>query len=196
MHCRAADQAAIALRHARLYEMELAEARASAMKRFEALRESKQKIVTNPVEHYRSVYSLTANAFHDINRQTLLRFGKTREELLGKCLGRCFPLQSIPRSIPCSPGSERLNAPSFELESKSVPGGGLKRRLPRKSVSVYLRDISERKQAKTKYVSRRTCWMPSSKASSQQTSKARSFIGIRSPSGCMDGRRLKLSMQT
>src|ERR1700741_677433 len=87
-----ADQAAIALRNARLYEMELAEATRERDETFEALRESKRKIETILESINDLYYSLDSEwRFTDINRQTLERFGKSREELLGKVLWEVFP---------------------------------------------------------------------------------------------------------
>jgi PAS domain-containing protein len=80
-----ADQAAIALANSRLYEMELAEATRERDETFDALRESKQKIVTILESITDLFYSLDREwRFTDINPQTLHRFGRTREELLGK----------------------------------------------------------------------------------------------------------------
>ncbi|MDQ1637226.1 MAG: hypothetical protein QOF62_565 [Pyrinomonadaceae bacterium] len=146
-----ADQAAIALRNARLYEMELAEATRERDETFEALRESKQKIVTILESITDLFYSLDIEwRFTDINRQTLERFGKTRDELLGKVLWEVFPsavnsalYANLHRSV-----KERTPY-HFEMQSSVFADRWFEVHLypAEEEVSVYLRDISERKQA-------------------------------------------------
>jgi PAS domain S-box-containing protein len=146
-----ADQAAIALRNARLYEMELAEATRERDETFEALRESKQKIVTILESITDLFYSLDSEwRFTDINRQTLERFGKTRDELLGKVLWEVFPsavnsalYANLHRSV-----KERTPY-HFEMQSSVFADRWFEVHLypAEEAVSVYLRDISERKRA-------------------------------------------------
>jgi len=146
-----ADQAAIALRNARLYEMELAEATRVRDETVEALRDSKQKIVTILESITDLFYSLDREwRFTDINRQTLERFGKTREELLGKVIWEVFPATV---GSPVYPHFRRalkdLTPQHFELQSQIVPDTWFEVHVypSPEGVSVYLRDISERKQA-------------------------------------------------
>lgn len=146
-----ADQAAIALRNARLYEMELAEATRERDESVEALRESKQKIVTILESITDLFYTLDREwRFTDINRQTLLRFGKTREELLGKVIWEEFPGASDSDLYPhFHQAVKDLTPQHFELQSKIVPGRWFEAHVypTEEGLSVYLRDISERKEA-------------------------------------------------
>ncbi len=146
-----ADQAAIALRNARLYEMELAEATRERDETFEALRESKQKIVTILESITDLFYSLdTEWRFTDINRQTLERFSKTREELLGKVIWEVFPSAVDSSLYPNLHRTVRERTPShFEMQSSIFADRWFEVHLypGDEGVSVYLRDISERKQA-------------------------------------------------
>lgn len=146
-----ADQAAIALRNARLYEMELAEATRERDKTFEALRESKQKIVTILESITDLYYSLDSEwRFTDINRQTSERFGKSREELLGKVLWEVFPAAVDSALYPHFHQAVKDRTPHhFELQSKIVPERWFEAHVypTEEGVTAYLRDISERKQA-------------------------------------------------
>ncbi len=146
-----ADQAAIALRNARLYEMELAEATRERDETFEALRESKQKIVTILESITDLFYSLdTEWRFTDINRQTLERFGKTREELLGKVIWEVFPRAVDSDLYPRFQQAAKDLAPQhFELQSPIVQGRWFEAHVypSEDAISVYLRDITERKEA-------------------------------------------------
>jgi PAS domain S-box-containing protein len=146
-----ADQAAIALRNARLYEMELAEATRERDETVEALRESRQKIVTILESITDLFYTLDREwRFTDINRQTLLRFGKTREELLGKIIWEVFPNAVASDLYPhFQQAAKDLKPQHFELQSNIVPGRWFEAHVypSEEGVSVYLRDISERKEA-------------------------------------------------
>jgi PAS domain S-box-containing protein len=146
-----ADQAAIALRNARLYEMELAEATRERDETVEALRESKQKIVTILESITDLFYTLDREwRFTDINRQTLLRFGKTREELLGKVIWEVFPDAVDSDLYPhFHQALKDLTPHHFDLQSKIVPGSWFEAHVypSDEGFAVYLRDISERKQA-------------------------------------------------
>jgi len=146
-----ADQAAIALRNARLYEMELAEATRERDETFEALRESKQKIVTILESITDLYYTLDGEwRFTDINRQTLERFGKSREELLGKVLWEVFPASVDSALYAHFHQAVKERTPHhFELQSKIVPDRWFEAHVypTEEGVTAYLRDISERKQA-------------------------------------------------
>lgn len=146
-----ADQAAIALRNARLYEMELAEATRERDETFEALRESKQKIVTILESITDLFYSLDSEwRFTDINRQTLERFGKTREELLGKVIWEVFPSAVDSALYPNLHRAVKERTPyHFEMQSSIFADRWFEVHLypSGEGVSVYLRDISERKHA-------------------------------------------------
>ena len=82
-----ADQAAIALRNARLHEMELAEAGRARNETLEELRESNQTIKTILESITDPFYSLDREwRFVEVNRQWEIRFGKKREEVIGKVI--------------------------------------------------------------------------------------------------------------
>jgi PAS domain S-box-containing protein len=146
-----ADQAAIALRNARLYEMELVEATRARDETVEALRESREKTVTILESITDLYYSLDSEwRFTDINRQTLERFGKSREELLGKVIWEVYPSAVDSELYTHFHGAVKDSTPHhFDLQSKIVPGRWFEAHVypTEESVSVYLRDISERKQA-------------------------------------------------
>ena len=145
------DQAAIALRNARLYEMELAEAARARDETVEALRESREKIVTILESITDLFYTLDREwRFTDINRQTLIRFGKTSEELLGKVIWEVFPHAVDSAIYPhFYQAIEEQKPHHFEMESRIVAGRWFEAHVypSDEGVSVYLRDISERKQA-------------------------------------------------
>jgi PAS domain S-box-containing protein len=146
-----ADQAAIALRNARLYEMELAEATRERDETVKALRESKQKIVTILESITDLFYSLDNEwRFTDINHQTLERFGKTREELLGKVIWEVFPSAVDSGLYPNLHQAVKDRTPyHFEMQSSIFADRWFEVHLypAEEGVSVYLRDISERKKA-------------------------------------------------
>ncbi|MFN2510468.1 MAG: PAS domain S-box protein [Pyrinomonadaceae bacterium] len=145
-----ADQAAIALRNARFYEMELSEASRARDETLEALRESNQKI-NNILESMTDLFFLLDPEwrFLDINRQTQLRFAKSREQLIGKVIWEVYP-EAI--NSPLFPNLHRAmeeNVPiHFEVDSHNVPGVWFEvHAYPApEGLSVYLRDITERKQ--------------------------------------------------
>jgi PAS domain S-box-containing protein len=146
-----ADQAAIALANSRLYEMELAEATRERDETFDALRESKQKIVTILESITDLFYSLDREwRFTDINPQTLHRFGRTREELLGKVFWELFPHTVESALYPhFHQAMEEQSPHHFEMQSSLFPDRWFEAHVypSEEGVSVYLRDISERKQA-------------------------------------------------
>lgn len=88
-----ADQAAIALNNARLYEFQTGEAIRQRDESLAALRESSRKI-NNILESITDLYYQLDSEwrFTDINRQTVTRFGRSREELIGKVIWDVFPV--------------------------------------------------------------------------------------------------------
>jgi PAS domain S-box-containing protein len=146
-----ADQAAIALRNARLYEMELREASRERDETLAALRESNEKI-SSILESITDLFYFLDHEwrFVEINRNTQARFGKSREELIGKVIWEVYPNAiNSPLFHNLHKAMEENVPVHFELDSKMVPGvwfeahaypdaGGL---------SVYLRDITERIRA-------------------------------------------------
>ena len=144
-----ADQAAIALNNARLHEFQTGEAIRQRDESLAALRESNRKI-NNILESITDLYYQLDRdwRFTDINRQTLARFGRTREELLGQVIWEVFP-RAVESAL--YPQFKRALAEMvpvhFELASKIVPGGWFEAHgYPSESgLSVYLKDITERK---------------------------------------------------
>lgn len=146
-----ADQAAIALRNARLFEMELAEASRERDETLEALRESNQKISTILESITAPFYSLDREwRFIYVNRQWEVRFGRSREELIGKVIWEVYPetadskvFQEFHKAL-----AEMVPA-HFEMASRSLPGVWFEvHAYPSTTgVNVYLNDISERKHA-------------------------------------------------
>lgn len=145
-----ADQAAIALRNARLYEMELAEANRERRETLQALRSSKARI-NRILESITDIfYSLDKDwRFTDVNKQAEIRLGKARDELLGKVIWDVFPgtIQS-PLHSNFHKAVQKNIPVHFELVSTLVPGAWFEAHVyPSQSgVSVYLRDITERKE--------------------------------------------------
>ena len=88
--------------------------------------------------------------FTDINRVTMERFGKSREELLGKVIWEVFPRAVESDLYPqFHKAIEQMAPVHFELVSKIIPGAWFEAHVyPIKTgLSVYLRDITERKSA-------------------------------------------------
>jgi two-component system CheB/CheR fusion protein len=146
-----ADQAAIALNNARLHEFQTGEAIRQRDELLAALRESNRKII-NILESITDLYYQLDREwrFTDINRQTLVRFGKTREELLGQIIWEVFPRAVESDLYPqFHQAIEEMVAVHFDLDSKIVPGAWFEAHAyPSPSgLFVYLRDITERKQA-------------------------------------------------
>lgn len=146
-----ADQAAIALRNARLYEMELAEANRKRDETLEALRASKaqtNRILDSITDLF---YQLDCEwRFVDVNRQTELHLGVSREELIGRNFWEVYP-QAIE-----SPVYEHFHRAveqgmplHFEVPSKLKPGFWFDAHIYPSSagLTVYLSDITERKRA-------------------------------------------------
>ncbi|MFN2529922.1 MAG: PAS domain S-box protein [Pyrinomonadaceae bacterium] len=146
-----ADQAAIALRNARLYEMKLAEANRERFESLEALQESNLQIKHILESTTDLFYSLdTEWRFVDVNRQTEIRFGKTRGELIGRAIWDVFP--AAVDSLVYSRFHEAVSENSpihFELFSKIVEGAWFEAHVYPSitGISVHLRDITERKAA-------------------------------------------------
>ena len=146
-----ADQAAIALNNALLHEFQTGEAIRQRDESLAALRESTRKI-TRILESITDVYYQLDREwrFTDINRQTEARFGLNREELLGKVIWEVFPAavdsDLYPQFRKCL---ETMVPVHFELESRIVPGVWFEAHAyPTKTgLSVYLRDITERKKS-------------------------------------------------
>jgi PAS domain S-box-containing protein len=146
-----ADQAAIALRNARLYEMELAEANRERDETLEALRASNER--TNRIlESITDLfYQLDREwRFTNVNRQTEARLGIPREELIGRVFWEVFP-QTIDSAlyIRFHEAMERMEPAHFEVFSRIVPGAWFEAHAypSRSGLTVYLREITERKRA-------------------------------------------------
>jgi len=148
-----ADQAAIALRNARLYEMELAEATRERDETLEALRASNAKtnrILDSITDLF---YQLDRDwRFTDVNRQTELHSGLSREQLIGRVIWEVFP-QSVDTVVydHFHRAMEQMMPAHFEVISKMKPGVWFEAHIyPANSgLTVYLSDITERKRAET-----------------------------------------------
>lgn len=146
-----ADQAAIALRNSRLYEMELAEASRERNETLEALRESNERINTILESITDIFYSLDQEwRFVDFNRKAETKFGKPREELLGKVIWEVYPQmaesemyhrfhQAVSEMQPAHFEMASALAPGAWFEFHAYPSGT--------GLTVYLRDITERREA-------------------------------------------------
>lgn len=146
-----ADQAAIALRNARLYEMEIEEAGRERDETLEALLESKAKIGRILESISDLFYSLDREwRFVDINTNTELRFGKPRAELIGHVIWDVYPHAVDSPLFPnLSKAMEENVAVHFELASRIVPDTWFDAHAypSTAGLNVYLRDITERKRA-------------------------------------------------
>ena len=146
-----ADQAAIALRNARLYEMELAEAnreRDETLERLQASNAFTTRILESITDLF---YQLDREwRFTTVNGQTEARLGIPREQLLGRVLWEVFPhaVDTILYSRFHS-AMETMEPAHFELPSRIVPGAWFEAHAyPSESgLTVYLREITERKRA-------------------------------------------------
>lgn len=144
-----ADQAAIALNNARLHEFQTGEAIRQRDETLAALRDSNRKI-NNILESMTDLYYQLDREwrFTDINRQTMIKLQKTREELLGKVIWEVFPEAVESELYPQLHKAFVEMAPlHFELPSKIVPGTWFEVHVypTRTGMAVYLRDITERK---------------------------------------------------
>jgi len=146
-----ADQAAIALNNARLHEMETGEAWRQRDETLKALRESNQK--TNRIlESITDLfYQLDSEwRFIDLNRRVEVVFGKTREELIGHVIWEVYP-QTVGTTLHtcCLKAVDEKVPVHFEVNSRIVPGVWFEAHAypARGTLSLYLRDITERKLA-------------------------------------------------
>ena len=146
-----ADQAAIALRNARLYEMELADATRERDRTLEALSESNQRISNILASITDLFYSLDHEfRFVDVNPQTELRYGRSRKELIGKVIWDVYPGATKSLLYPnLNKAMEDRTPAHFEYPSMIVADTWFEAHVyPDDSgLSVYLKDISERKVA-------------------------------------------------
>ena len=146
-----ADQAAIALRNARLYEMELAEANRERDETLEALQASYAR-TTRILESITDLfYQLDRDwRFTNVNRQTEARLGIPRDQMLGRVIWEVFPeavdsvlFERFQRAM------ETMEPAHFEVLSRIVPGAWFEAHAypSRSGLTVYLREITERKRA-------------------------------------------------
>ncbi len=146
-----ADQAAIALNNARLHELQTGEAIRQRDESLAALRESSRKI-NNILESITDLYYQLDREwrFTDTNSVTLARFGKRRDELLGKVIWEVYP-RAVESElyVQLRKAVEQTAPVHFELASQIVPNTWFEAHAypSRSGLSVYLRDISERKRA-------------------------------------------------
>ncbi|HSE31775.1 MAG TPA: PAS domain S-box protein [Pyrinomonadaceae bacterium] len=146
-----ADQAAIALRNARLYEVDLGIANRERRETLQALRASRARI-SRILESITDLYFSIDKEwrFVDINRQAELRFGKTRDELIGKVIWKLFPTSADSPLYESFLKANEKNVPVHsEVAWTAFPNTWFEAHLyPSQSgLSVYLRDITERKDA-------------------------------------------------
>jgi len=144
-----ADQAAIALRNARLYEIDLSVANRERRETLQALRASRARI-TRILESITDLYFSIDREwrFVDVNRQAELRFGKNRDDLIGKVIWQVFPTaeesgfyedfrKAIEKNVPVHSELVWSVFPKAWFEAHIYPS--------QSGLSVYLRDITERK---------------------------------------------------
>jgi len=149
-----ADQTAIALNNARFHEMETGEAWRQRDETLNALRESNQKVNRILDSITELFYQLDREwRFLDLNSRVEELFGKDREELIGKVIWEVYP-QTVNTKLHhrCRQAMEEKVPAHFEVESKLMPGVWFEvHAYPSETMlSVYLRDITERKQAEAK----------------------------------------------
>lgn len=146
-----ADQAEIALQNARLYEMELAEANRERNETLEALRESNKKIKTILESITDLFYALDREwRFVEVNKRVEEMFRKRRDELIGQVIWDLYPEAKYSSLYPnFFKAIDRMMPQHFEVESKIVPGVWFEvHAYPAAvGVTVYLRDITERKRS-------------------------------------------------
>ncbi len=146
-----ADQAAIALTNARLYEMELAEVGRARDQTLEALRVSNEK-VSRILESITDLFFFLDSEwrFVDVNRRTESRFGKNRQELIGKRMWDVFPeAVNTPLFANFHQALEEMRPAHFEVAPGFVPGIWFETHAypSAEGLTVYLRDITERKRS-------------------------------------------------
>lgn len=146
-----ADQAAIALNNARLHEFQTGEAMRQRDETLAALRESHQKINAILESITDLYYQLDSEwRFVDVNKRVEELFGKSFEELVGKVIWEVYPRAVDSDLYPQFHKAVEQRIPvHFELESKIVEGVWFEAHAyPTKTgLSVYLRDITERKRS-------------------------------------------------
>jgi PAS domain S-box-containing protein len=146
-----ADQAAIALNNARLHEFQTGEAIRQRDESLAELRESSRKI-NNILESITDLYYQLDRKwrFTDINRQTVVRFGRSREELIGKVIWEVFPVAVNSDLYNGLQKCRKTMVPvHFEHGSRIVPGAWFEAHAypTGTGLSVYLREITERKKS-------------------------------------------------
>lgn len=146
-----ADQAAIALSNARIYEMDLAHTSRERDETYEALQASNDKINSILESITDLFYSLDREwRFVDMNRHTEARFRKSREELIGKVIWEVYP-ETVNSSlfINLHKAIDEMRPVHFELASRIAPGVWFEAHAypSLEGLTVYLREITERKQA-------------------------------------------------
>ncbi|HET6893043.1 MAG TPA: PAS domain S-box protein, partial [Pyrinomonadaceae bacterium] len=146
-----ADQAAIALRNARIYEMELAQTSRERDETLEALRASNDKINSILESITDLFYSLDREwRFVDMNRHTESRFRRSREELIGKVIWEVYPeAANSPLFTSLHQAMDEMRPVHFELASRIAPGVWFEAHAypSPEGLTVYLREITERKHA-------------------------------------------------
>ncbi len=146
-----ADQAAIALNNARLHEFQTGEAMRQRDETLAALRESHRKINAILESITDLYYQLDSEwRFVDVNKRVEELFGKSFEELVGKVIWEVYPRAVDSDLYPQFHKAVEQRIPvHFELESKIVEGVWFEAHAyPTKTgLSVYLRDITERKRS-------------------------------------------------
>jgi PAS domain S-box-containing protein len=145
-----ADQAAIALNNARLHEFQTGEAMRQRDETLAALRESHRKINAILESITDLYYQLDSDwRFVDINKRVEEMFRKDFGELVGRVIWEVFPRAIDSDLYPQFHKAVEQRIPvHFELESKIVKGTWFEAHAyPTKTgLSVYLRDITERKR--------------------------------------------------
>lgn len=145
-----ADQAAIALNNARLHELVTGEVLRQRDETFEELRTSNRKIRAILDSVTDLFYHLDRDwRFIEINRRAADLYGKTQEELIGRVIWDVFPKAAA------SPLEGHLRkalsggvTQHFEVAHPPTGGWFEVHAYPSRSgLFVYLRDITERKQA-------------------------------------------------
>ncbi len=146
-----ADQAEIALQNARLYEMELAEANRERDESLEALRESNKKIKKILESMTDLFYELDRQwRFVEVNKRVEEILRKSSDELVGQVIWELFPEAKNSSLYPTFlKAIDQMSPQHCELVSKIVPGVWFEvHAYPTGAgLSVYLRDITERKHA-------------------------------------------------
>lgn len=146
-----ADQAAIALNNARLHEFQTGEAMRQRNETLAALRESHRKINAILESITDLYYQLDSEwRFVDVNKRVEELFGKGFEELVGKVIWEVYPGAVDSDLYPQFHKAVEQRIPvHFELASKIVEGVWFEAHAyPTKTgLSVYLRDITERKRS-------------------------------------------------